>query len=948
MKFDWTQIEAIVDQALALPFEEQNKFIDQQCNDSLELKREVTRLLKSINNSEGWLENSDEIKKDFELSMRSDELESESSLIGEQVDRYRILEKIGRGGMGTVYLSERADDAYHSQAAIKILRRGLDTEDILTRFRTERQILARLNHPNITHILDGGITSDGLPYFVMEYIKGKPITEYCNEKNLSLKVRLELFIQICDALQYAHKNLVIHRDLKPCNILVTDEGQVKLLDFGIAKVLADDFSDETLPDITRQDQIIFTPEYASPEQIQGNPISTASDIYTLCIVLYELLTGSRPYTLKGLNRSEMVEKLKTINLERPSKVIKKDPKSPLSHTGIKDEIDNIIFKGIRFNSQNRYESVEQLRNDIHNYLEDRPVLAKGDSRKYHFKKFIYRNRRGVSLAALSVLIMISGVLGTVWQANQTRLEAERALAATERVGAVKNFLINMITASNPWENPNNPQTARGLIDQGALAVEDGLSDQPELAAELYGVIGASYQGMREDLLAKEYLSRAMELMENGVVLDPLTEADIHSKYAGSMLRAGQPNEAKELALNALESIAELKGSTLVKSELLSMLANAQSLLGNTPEAVSNAQKASAMVCDPPGAFTLQCLNSLMDLKNFEEWGGDFEAGLLAAVKAYTLVNETETGIPDPVRLSVVGTYGNALSYNARSDQAIPLLEENSEKSKELYGDDSYRYARSLYDLSSAYEFAGRIHDALPVAELVFEIAGPMQAGNPMNSYWLHRVYRLAMDLHSPDRAENAFEMYSHLLRSPMSSYFTDAFNLGHLRLQTLRELNSTGLLAETQELLEEFRQNRSALLPDAALLAAEQALNLGDINSASGYLDEYHNTIGGMVASDIRPARARLLNARLLTLQGQPEKATAEAEQGLALLTEIGHANSPLIAETKAVLSGIHCSNGDTDSGLAMLEESRNYWEQFTENTSGISAMENIASSCMN
>jgi eukaryotic-like serine/threonine-protein kinase len=938
MSFDWKKVESIVDRAISLPIEEREAFIKKECKTSVELLNEVRSMLESIQRSEGWMDEPDLVKDQFITDIKNEKNDfPDESVVGSVVDKYKLVDMIGRGGMGTVYLAERDDDSYKNRVAIKILRRGLDSEDMLSRFRIEQQILAQLNHPNITHILDAGITEDGRPYYVMEYVEGIPITQYCKDHNLSTNERLELFLQICKALKFAHQKLVIHRDLKPANILVTKNGIVKLLDFGIAKILSDDFMGEKSPDITKQFEPIFTITYASPEQIAGQRIGTASDIYTLSIVLYQLLTGDHPYSASGIEPHEIRTDLETTAIKSPRSVVRKSEKPEVPIQQLRDEIDDIVLKGLHYEPELRYSSIEEFSRDIQNFLANRPVSAKKPSRSYRFKKFVQRNRNLVALGTAASILLIFSFTATIWQANQTRIEAERALAASERVVAVKDFLISMITAGNPWANPEQPQTARDLIDQGAFAAENELADKPELAAELFGVIGASYQGMREDALAEEYLTKAMDLINEGVELDPLVEADIKAKYSGSMLRAGRPDEAEKIANLALESIRELEGRdiTLVESELLYMLANAFSLKGDTPKAIETARQSAELTCNRPEEFTLQCIDYLTALKNLEEWGGNYEAGLIAAERAYELALEFEASISNQMRLAVVGTYGNALSYNAQTSPAIPLLEENAELAGNQYGKESYRNARALYDLSTAYEFAGRTVDALVTAEEVLEIQAENQMGNPMNSYWLYRAFKLAVDLQQPDYAQKIYDQFSHTLPDQMTTHYVDGFQLEYLKLNMLQNGDTQSLRDEVFRLYDSFKGRQSAHTATAALVAAEQSIRIGNSEAAEEYVSEYESAVITTSKSDVRPAQSLLIKSAISLLREEINQAKVLSQEAKRLLRDIGHDESPYIARANQLLGEIYCRSGEFTEAEVYLNRSESYWNMVAGSGSG-------------
>jgi non-specific serine/threonine protein kinase/serine/threonine-protein kinase len=370
-------------------------------------------------------------------------------IIGRSVGPYQIIAEIGRGGMGTVYRAVRADGEFEVAVAIKVVRHGMNSGLVLERFRIERQIQARLGHPNITRLLDGGTTDDGLTYFVMEYIQGYPLTKYCDSRQLSITDRLKLFRKICDAVSYAHQNLIVHRDLKPDNILVTAEGTPKLLDFGLAKILEvpADGSEPTMTMVR-----MGTPAYSSPEQILGEPVGIATDVYSLGVVLYELLTGRRPYRLESLGWEESARVVCERDATRPSSVVSRkagnaDETEQISlarrttidglRKRLAGDLDNIVSVALRKEPARRYRSVDQLNEEIQNHLEGRPVKARGDSIAYKAGKLIGRHKLGFAMVAAFSIMLIAASGVAVWQARRlaVRVDEDRKLATS--------FLVNM-------------------------------------------------------------------------------------------------------------------------------------------------------------------------------------------------------------------------------------------------------------------------------------------------------------------------------------------------------------------------------------------------------------------------------------------------------------------------------------------------------------------------
>lgn len=401
---DWQRVKVILADALEEPPEERTAFLERSCQGDTTLMREVEALLAQ---ETSVLEQC--------AAERSPEL-AECNILGKRVGAYIITRELGRGGMGAVYLAQRADGVFDKEVAIKLLKRGTDTDEVLRRFRAERRILARLEHPNIARMLDAGETDDGLPYFVMEYVQGEPITAYAEANQLAVDERLRLFLQVCDAVQFAHQNLVVHRDLKPGNILVTADGSPKLLDFGIAKVLD---AEEIAATMTLERR--FTPVCASPEQARGEAVTTASDVYALGALLYELLSGKSPHRFSSATPSAA---------EVNRVICEQEPLRPSQATNVAElrkrlagDLDNIVLLALRKEPAQRYPSAGALADDIKRYLEKRPVRARPHTTGYLMRRFIRRNRIALSLAAAVTLALITIGAAVIWQWSKS---AERA------------------------------------------------------------------------------------------------------------------------------------------------------------------------------------------------------------------------------------------------------------------------------------------------------------------------------------------------------------------------------------------------------------------------------------------------------------------------------------------------------------------------------------------
>ncbi len=447
----WQQIRDLFDAAKEIEPDARAAYLAAAHGDEL-VRTEVRKLLAALEQAGDFIERPAAFSL-VDLPIEPNEL----TTAGRRIGPYLTLREIGRGGMGVVWLATRADDAYQKQVAIKLVWPGPESGEVLRRFRQERQILANLEHPNIARMLDGGTTEEGWPYVVMEYIEGQSITNYCTAHQPSLNERLQLFRTVCDAVQYAHQNLVVHRDLKPGNILVTEGGTVKLLDFGIAKLLNPDLSPDDSA-FTRTGLHLMTPEYASPEQVRGEVITTASDVYSLGVVLYELLTGQRPYQFKSRSLPEIERVICEQEPARPSTAGMRDEGEGMkrkkrfsSHpsslvSSLRGDLDNIVLMALRKEARQRYGSVEQLSEDLRRYLAGEAVLVRKDTLGYRAGKFVRQHRIGVATAAIIFITLLGGIVATSWQAT------------VARAGARENrrllYAAQMNLAQQAWETTN--------------------------------------------------------------------------------------------------------------------------------------------------------------------------------------------------------------------------------------------------------------------------------------------------------------------------------------------------------------------------------------------------------------------------------------------------------------------------------------------------------------
>ena len=497
----WQRVKGLLEEAIALDAAERRPYLVRACGDDPALQRELESLLASHEQAGTGFLNTPAADLSAAVAPPL------ATRAGRRIGVYQIGEKIGHGGMGEVYRAVRADGQYTKEVAIKLVRGGFDTGSVLERFRNERQILASLDHPNIARLLDGGTADDGVPYLVMELIEGTPIDQYCDAHQLSITQRLQIFRQVCWAVQYAHQRLVIHRDLKPSNVLVTENGTPKLLDFGIAKLLDPAGGAQTTLTLA------MTPEYASPEQIRGEPITTATDVYSLGVVLYQLLTGRSPYPGETRSPHELARAVCETEPGRPSTVVRKPPPARTgqqveertpeqissSRGGsparlqrrLAGDLDNIVLMALRKEPQRRYASVEQLSEDIRRHLEGRPVTATKGSWNYRASKFVRRHRVGIAAAALVVFTLLGGMAATIRQAHIARAERARAEKRFDDVRKLANSLIFEIHDSIQ-DLPGATPSRKLLLDR-AVEYLDKLSQDSGGDVDLQRELAWGYQ-----------------------------------------------------------------------------------------------------------------------------------------------------------------------------------------------------------------------------------------------------------------------------------------------------------------------------------------------------------------------------------------------------------------------------------------------------------------------
>lgn len=558
------QIEKLFEEALQFTADARESLLLKRCGGDAGLLNEVRALLAAHEAAGGIVDRDPrQMAEALSALLPEPSPHSERPRPPRPIGPYRILSEVGRGGMSVVYRAERSDGHFRRRVALKVLRGELDVEELHARLASERQILASLEHPNIARLLDGGLTEDGRPYLVMEYVEGTDLHTHCDEHRLSIEERLLLFVQVARAVQHAHAKLVVHRDLKASNILVTEEGEVRLLDFGIAKVL--DLRRVGLEPgkapITRTDFRLFTPEYASPEQLRGEAATVQNDVWALGVILYELLTGGRPFEVgeegpRGLERaileSEPVRPSARVLHGPPERAHRRGAVPRVLARTISGDLDRIVAKALKKEGDLRYASVEQFADDVERFLAGHPVRARPDRLWYRASRLLKRRKLEAAAAVMVLLAILGGSGLALWQAREARMEHDRATEAARRAEAVATYLTDMFRAADPWEVPADRLSARELLHRGEVRLEN-LPDDPLLRARILTAMGETYMRLGDAGSARRLLEEALEIrVATSGEHDPRT-THVMRALADLLRREGRLAEAEVLAGRALRA-----------------------------------------------------------------------------------------------------------------------------------------------------------------------------------------------------------------------------------------------------------------------------------------------------------------------------------------------------------------------------------------------------------
>jgi len=888
----WLRISALFDELVEKTDAARDEALARLRIDDAALADEVAALLRHV--ADGGDDEETLLAAPARVAVRwAEDADAKSGAIaGKRIGPWRVVRELGRGGMGVVYLAERADGQFEQRVALKLIRVDDDSTAVRRRFLRERQILARLDHPNIARLLDGGIAEDGRPYFAMEYVDGQPLLAYVAERACDAKARLSLFADICQAVQFAHRQLIVHRDIKPSNVLVTADGAVKLLDFGIATVLDMSPSDDTQ---TRAQP--FTPAYAAPEQLRGGAVTTSADIYALGALLYELMSGRRPYRLD--DRAPPVEWAHILDgpmCPPPSAAITASTDAdtaklpPLSARLVHGDLDWIAMTALRREPERRYATAEALAADVLSHLGGRPVVARGDSTRYVLGKFIRRHRVGAALAAAAALVLIVALAVALREARiaqehagLAQAAAEQAQRQTRRAEAVREFLVGVFEQADPDANKGQPITAHQLLEKGERQIGKGDLD-PASEADAATLLASLYEQVGDFDRAQALLKRVLPAAE-----DPTTPRDIRARVLIGIAGIEDDNDAYDIAIrHAEQGLSLLDNSTPVAAELTAKAHNilAHCLIGKGDWTAAETLLRAALSED---VAALGDRNEAVA----EEW---LELG------------------------SVLGNARNFVESQAAFERAIAAWREG-------YGENSYRVAHALNELSNMLGDKGDLAGAERALRQSLQIR--MQTVGPAHRDTLIVEHNLLVVLETEGRLAEALSQRLLLIERVKASAQMHPRDLGFYYAAAGKDLRDLGRFDEAEAIFRKAVEIYDESLGKNSAQSVSSLRGLGTTQTLAGQYRDAETTLGNALAilqqheapDSLNIAGTRTDLGNLLRLEHRSVEALSQLRQASAAFERVDSTDR-YRALASTALSEAELDGGDADGALATAEAS--------------------------
>jgi serine/threonine-protein kinase len=913
------RVAALFDAAIDRPAPERHAFV-LAAAESEEVRREVLSLLDALGRAEARPDRLDPQRAAALL----DADPPHETLTGRRIGPYRLLSVLGRGGMGVVYLAERADGAWQQQVALKLLPPALASGALAERFLLERRILARLEHPGIARLLDGGLTDDGDPYFVLEYVEGEPLTDWCNRRRLALEERLRLFRRVCEAVQYAHGRLVVHRDLKPSNILVTPAGEVKLLDFGIARLLdAEGGADATV--LTRLGLQPYTPGYAAPEQLRGEAVTVATDVYALGVLLHELLVGRRPRPAAALPTPPT----------RPSAAARRsggaspegtdgfDPEAAAHARGTSPErlarrlagdLDTIVLQALREEPERRYESAQALADDVRRHLEGHPVAARPAGAGYVAGRFLRRHRVGVAAAALVAFAAAAGLAATTWQARVAARERDAARLEAAKLTAVQGYLVGLFRAADPAEARGEEVTARQLLIRGIERLEGELVAQPEVRLEMSRVLARVSLQLGEYERAERLLRDALPLARRLHGPGSVEEADLTSLRGALLVAKGEWESAEAELRESLAAYRRVGAEAREEAiEAFDQLGAALERQGKEAEAVAVYREGLPVARRvhgdrSPSAATL--LNALgLALRGLR----DLDAAEEALRESLAIFREVHGPDHPDVATATINLAG-VLRNRGKLLEAEPLYREAAAAKRRILGENHPEIAVTLHNLAAFLHSLGRYDEAAGLHRQGLAVL--REHFGDEHPHTGAMLDALANDLAAAQDFASAMPLFDQARDLLLRTTGTEHWLYGLHRLRVGRALHAQGRNREALEAIDEAAEVvgrvRGADHPELAGTLRDRGrvrLALGDLDAAEADLRlALEIQQGAASATDYASATTLVPLAKLLLARGRAREAEPLARDAARILGAALPDGHQLRTEAEAALAAIERS----------------------------------------
>jgi serine/threonine-protein kinase len=929
----WERVQDLLGEALDLPVEERVGFLEKECGDDEGLLEEVASLAAAAEESDAYFGDLAD-RAGITLSTETGDaaaprtdrgIEPVLDLLGQRVGQYQVLEWLGQGGMATVYLAQREGEGFTQRVALKVVSRRLSDPLIQRRSNEERRLLARLEHRSIARLIDGGVTPAGHPFYAMEYVEGRDLLEYCDAKKLSIKQRLQLFLEVCAPVQFAHERLIVHCDLKPSNIYVTDDGHVKLLDFGVARLIDPDAAG------SGDTGLWFTPAYASPEQVRREPPGTHSDVYSLGVLLYEILTGHRPYQFGSRLHEEVSRTVGEVVPPLPSQVVTQPgsrsiegrrtevPAEDLASSRrtttqamkkrLRGDLDAIVMKALAKDQQDRYSTAEQLATDIRRHLSHRLVSSVPATPRYRAEKYLRRNKGAVTAATLVLLTLGAGVGTTLWQAARATDAAAEARDEAEKAQLVASLMADLFRLSDPNEALGDTITARDLLDRGTERIQVEFGDQPIVQADLLSEVASVYNNLGLFSRAKPLVEQALRLRTEqlGVASVEVSESLVQlGTLQGSLGEQRGAIETLSRAIDIREPLVAYPDDVLVEAQAaLGWMVRADGQYERAAQLFAEALEAKRLI-DPSAPGTADLMFGLA--ASFHDGGMLDQADSVFGVVIASL---DETSRPTPTAVAALENVGMIRRLREQYREAVPLLRSAVDMSIRLYGVEHAVVLSTQNELGLALSGAG----AWGEAEQLLRNAGRIseQVLGPLHMQTARIQESLGSVLDHQGQYEEAANLHQLALQEKIRRHENrDHAGVVASHVAVARSLALAGRHQEARDYITQAESMNARLGSDRSVYSISSEHTLGLIHTAEENFPvaEEHFLRAISLAEELltRPDHRYLVSAKrdygvMLSEAGRSEEAVLLLEEVERLLVQSVGEPHPLIDRTRRLLA---------------------------------------------